>query len=365
MNIVKATERHENWLGGFMPLIADDLQTKHEAMGGDIFTFFRATFYRWAQRWQERHRSTADAPHVLGIGDIHVENFGTWRDREGRLVWGVNDFDESECLPYTNDLVRLAVSGELARRQGLVRASRASMFAAVLLGYSEGLRQGGGPLVIEERNAWLRELAQSTARAPARYWKKLLETEAWQDPLSRRAARLLREVPKDAHPLRIIHRIAGAGSLGRPRFAALYEWRGGYLAREVKARAPSAWTFATDSAHAVKLVPLLRVWKRAVRCPDPYLTATRHWVSRRLSPDCSRIELADLPRKRQEIALFRAMGWEVANVHLGSASAADVGKHLDSLPRRWLTEACELMLSTVQTDFHHWRRHMAAIRRRS
>jgi len=32
---------------------------------------------------------------VLAVGDLHVENFGTWRDAEGRLIWGVNDFDES------------------------------------------------------------------------------------------------------------------------------------------------------------------------------------------------------------------------------------------------------------------------------
>ena len=47
---------------------------------------------------------------LKGVGDLHVENFGTWRDVEGRLVWGVNDFDEAYALPYTNDLVRLVAS---------------------------------------------------------------------------------------------------------------------------------------------------------------------------------------------------------------------------------------------------------------
>jgi len=36
---------------------------------------------------------------VLAVGDLHVENFGTWRDAEGRLIWGVNDFDEAWRLP--------------------------------------------------------------------------------------------------------------------------------------------------------------------------------------------------------------------------------------------------------------------------
>ena len=35
---------------------------------------------------------------------------------------------------------------------------------------------------------------------------------------------------------------------------------------------------------------------KAVRCPDPYFAAQRRWIVRRLAPDCSRIELTDLPR---------------------------------------------------------------------
>jgi uncharacterized protein (DUF2252 family) len=57
-------------------------------------------------------------PHILAVGDLHVENFGTWRDSEGRLIWGVNDFDEAYPLSYANDLVRLAVSAHLAVEAG-------------------------------------------------------------------------------------------------------------------------------------------------------------------------------------------------------------------------------------------------------
>ena len=358
MNIVTATSRYEKWLGSIMPLIAEDLATKHEIMRDDAFGFFRATFYRWGQAWQRLPRRIAQAPAVLGIGDAHVENFGTWRDREGRLVWGVNDFDESTRLPYTNDVVRVAVSGLLARQQGLIRVSAADMLAATMRGYTEGLRSGGAPFVIEENNTWLRDLALSGARAPVGYWRKLMKSDPWDGPVPKRARRLLSDVPRDAKLMRIIHRISGAGSLGRPRLAALYEWGGGYLAREVKARAPSAWTFATDAAHATKIVALSPIWKHAVRCPDPYLEATRRWVTRRLSPDCSRIELADLPKKRHEIALFLAMGWEIANVHLGSTTEAIVSKHQSRLPRHWLREACETILSAVDTDHREWKRQM-------
>ena len=37
---------------------------------------------------------TSCMPYVLW------ENFGTWRDADGRLVWGVNDFDEAAVMPW-------------------------------------------------------------------------------------------------------------------------------------------------------------------------------------------------------------------------------------------------------------------------
>jgi len=48
---------------------------------------------------------------VLAVGDLDLENFGTWCDSLGRLAWGINDFDEAFPLPYTHDLVRLPATG--------------------------------------------------------------------------------------------------------------------------------------------------------------------------------------------------------------------------------------------------------------
>ena len=114
MNIKKATEAYEAWLGKQLPLLPADLRLKHQRMAESPFPFLRATFYRWAQLWPQVCPELKTAPAVLGVGDLHVENFGTWRDREGRLTWGINDFDEACPLPYPNDLVRLAVSALLA-----------------------------------------------------------------------------------------------------------------------------------------------------------------------------------------------------------------------------------------------------------
>ena len=117
MNIVKATRRYEEWIGESIKLDGADLQLKHQRMKEDLFSFFRATFYRWVQLWPEVCPSLTLAPRVLAVGDLHVENFGTWRDIEGRLIWGVNDFDEAATMPYTLDLARLAASARLLPRR--------------------------------------------------------------------------------------------------------------------------------------------------------------------------------------------------------------------------------------------------------
>jgi uncharacterized protein (DUF2252 family) len=356
MNIFKSTNAYERWLSGFVQPIAADLKFKHESMRSDVFTFFRATFYLWAQLWPQLPASISKAPRVLAVGDAHVENFGTWRDQEGRLVWGVNDFDEAAVLPYTNDLVRLAVSGVLARARGGLRIAAPELFDALLLGYSAALSHGGSPFTIEEQNHWLRKLAQGSAREPKRYWAKFTALNRWRGSVPKRAAELIANVPSDARLIRIVHRLAGAGSLGRPRLAGVYEWRGGYIAREVKARAPSAWIWANDGSVKHNATALPRIWERAVRCQDPYLRVTRRWIAKRVGPDCSRIDLASLPRVRQETALLRAMGWETANIHLGSGIADQVREHLQSLDRNWVADASDIMAHAIRAAFREWQR---------
>jgi uncharacterized protein (DUF2252 family) len=118
VNIAKATRRYEFGLSSHTTLVKQDLRRKHQRMAEGVFPFLRATVYRWMQLWPEVCADVANAPRLLSVGDLHIENFGTWRDLEGRLVWGVNDFDEAAILPFTQDLVRLAASTLLAIEEG-------------------------------------------------------------------------------------------------------------------------------------------------------------------------------------------------------------------------------------------------------
>ena len=133
----------------------------------------RATFYRWMQLWPEVCPGLAKAPAVLAAGDLHVENFGTWRDIEGRLIWGINDLDEAAWMPYTVDLVRLAVSAHVAIEANHLAVAPEDACDAMLRGYTATIATGGGPFVLAEDHAWLRELAHGELRNPANFWGKL------------------------------------------------------------------------------------------------------------------------------------------------------------------------------------------------
>ena len=174
MNIVKATRQFEEWLGHRTDLVKKDLRLKHANMKAAVFPFLRATYYRWAQVWPQVCPDLAKAPHVLAVGDLHVENFGTWRDVEGRLIWGVNDFDEAHPMAYANDLVRLAVSAHLASEAGHLPLKHKDICDSDSRGLSRRFARAGGlPFVLGEKNEWLRQIAESELRDPVHFWAKM------------------------------------------------------------------------------------------------------------------------------------------------------------------------------------------------
>jgi hypothetical protein len=355
MKITTATERFDAWLGERMPLIHADLKRKHALMREAAFPFLRATFYRWAQSWPEVSPDTFAAPEVLGVGDLHVENFGTWRDVEGRLVWGINDFDEACWLPYTCDLVRLATSAFLAIAADHLHIAPGHAARAILQGYRDGLRSGGKTYVLAEHHPALRLMAVERLKQPEQYWDKLNSLPTLREELPDGAKKALRRLlPARDLKYRIAHRVAGLGSLGRRRYVALAQWRGGSIAREAKELTDSAWLFAHPK-RAKSTIHYQEALDKAVRCPDPFVRLKGRWIARRLAPDCSRIELSSLPAQHDATHLLHAMGFETANIHLGTREARVLSADLAKRKLHWLHSAAEKMMHSVHQDWQEWR----------
>ncbi|MFZ0953873.1 MAG: DUF2252 family protein [Candidatus Sulfotelmatobacter sp.] len=362
MNVVKATRQFEAWLALRTRIDQKDLRLKHSNMKKDCFMFLRATYYRWAQLWPQVCPDLAHAPKALAVGDLHVENFGTWRDIEGRLIWGVNDFDEAWPMAYAIDLVRLAVSAHLAAEAGHLPVKRDDICTAILEGYRESMQQKGCAFVLEERHGWLRRIAESELRDPVHFWQKMdaLPTLKTECPISAIDA-IEHLMPGPGISYRFAHRVAGLGSLGHARFVAIADWHGGQIAREAKALVPSSshWAQSIDAGRNCGPAEILyqTIINRAVRCPDPFVQLRGRWIVRRLGPHCSRIELASLRPPDTELRLLHAMGYETANVHLGTPTARKaILRHLDKQKPKWLHQAAEQMLQSVRDDWQVWKK---------
>jgi hypothetical protein len=355
-DILKATADFEKWASRHVNLIRSDVNLKHRFMAQSPFPFLRATFYRWAQWWPLICPELARAPQVLAIGDLHIENFGTWRDIEGRLIWGVNDFDEAWPAAYTVDLVRLVASGYLAIKEEQLVISRKEIREAMEQGYRDSMAKGGGPFILAEHHKWLRLLALNKLRDPVVFWKRILACPRYKGSLPKDTWKLVR----NSMPLRTLNyelrsRIAGLGSLGHPRVLALATWDGAHVVREAKQLTPSAWIWArrlhTSEVLSRKLV------ESAVRILDPHVHFGAHWIVRRLAPDCCHIHPQSLPEEYDEERLAYYMGWETANIHLGSPkSIPAVRRDLARRKGRWLHKAAKAMLKVTLDDWKVWRR---------
>jgi hypothetical protein len=356
MDILEATTQYETWLAGQMPLVKADLDAKHTGMKASAFAFLRATFYRWAQRFPELLPDLAAAPQTMAVGDLHFANFGSWRDAEGRLAWGVNDFDEAASMPYPTDLARLAASVLLLIKEGELKAESGAACDAILKGYAKSLTDGGVPFVLAESHPYLRSLTEAGMKDPAAFWEKLEKAKTVDPDLLAMDVRLILEgaLPQAKLTYQLYQRQAGMGSLGRRRYLMIAEWKGGKLAREVKRLAPSAWNWYKPAADDLIYYPTILT--RAVRSADPLLMPRGKWVLRRLAPDCARLEPAQITDEALALKVLESMGRETGNVHVGTRDAvANIRAHFNVQPDGWLLKAAEVMAADTHVDWKVWK----------
>jgi len=105
-------DRLVDTFSGLMASNPDAFRTKFRKMAADPFAFFRGSacvFYADVSmredRWADERTS-----RVWIQGDLHAENFGTYMDGSGVLIFDVNDFDEAYVGHFTWDLQRFAAS---------------------------------------------------------------------------------------------------------------------------------------------------------------------------------------------------------------------------------------------------------------
>jgi uncharacterized protein (DUF2252 family) len=116
---------------------------KFRKMAADPFAFYRGSaplFYSDVERLDDPWVDDATS-RVWIQGDLHAENYGTYMDSAGVLVFDVNDFDEAYLGHYTWDLQRMAASlALLGFRKALSDASIAELIETYARAYVKTVR---------------------------------------------------------------------------------------------------------------------------------------------------------------------------------------------------------------------------------
>ncbi|UQA96015.1 DUF2252 domain-containing protein [Streptomyces halobius] len=129
----------------FGELLAADpaaFRVKFRKMAASAFAFYRGTaclFYRDLDDGKETGPYLDERTSRVWIhGDLHAENFGTYMDSTGRLIFNVNDFDEAYVGPFTWDLKRFAASVALI---GYAKALSDEQITDLVLTYAAAYRE--------------------------------------------------------------------------------------------------------------------------------------------------------------------------------------------------------------------------------
>ena len=125
-------------LGQAQSRVPELVPIRHGRMLVSPFTFYRGAALPMAA---DLAGTPASGLRVQLCGDAHVSNFGAFASPERRLVFDVNDFDETLPGPFEWDVKRLAASLSVAGRDnGFPAKDRRKIVLAAVEGYRTAMR---------------------------------------------------------------------------------------------------------------------------------------------------------------------------------------------------------------------------------
>jgi uncharacterized protein (DUF2252 family) len=140
--------------------VPDLVPVRYGRMMETPFTYYRGAALPMAS---DLARTPATGMTVQACGDAHLSNFGVFGSPERKLLFDVNDFDETLPAPWEWDVKRLAASLEVAAREnGFSDKDRRKIVVASAQRYREVMRQlsGEGNL-----NVWYTQVDMDDFRA--------------------------------------------------------------------------------------------------------------------------------------------------------------------------------------------------------
>jgi uncharacterized protein (DUF2252 family) len=311
------------------------LALKFAKMRASPFAFLRGTCHLFYQRRTARHVYD-NAPTTWVCGDLHLENFGSYKGDNALVYFDINDFDEAVMAPCTWDLVRFLASILVAARALAVKESAALVLCHVFVdAYVAALVEGKARWVERQTaDGIVRQLLDTlqnrtrpqflATRTVLRGRRRVLRTDGKKALPTTEAQRakivefmrtfaIEQPDPGFFRVLDVARRIAGTGSLGVDRYAILVEGKGSpdrnYLL-DLKQAVPSALLprlktkqpgWDTEAHRVVGVMQRMQAVSMAFL--HPVLLGKKPYVLRALQPSEDRVALS---ARNKELRRFQS-----------------------------------------------------------
>lgn len=370
----------------------DRLAMKLRKMRANASLFLRGTCHLFYQRLPMKG-ILKRAPLTWVCGDLHLENFGTYKGDTRLVYFDINDFDEAALAPCTWDLVRF-LSSVLVSADTLLGVNRHEAVAlcnVFLDAYADALAEGKarwveGPtaegmvkdlfdkLEGRQRKAYLdgrteRKGKQRVLRADGK--KALPVTDQQRERVCSFLAGFAEKQPNPRffRVLDVARRIAGTGSLGLDRYVILVEGKGSpdrnYLL-DLKQALPSSLVpylkttqprWRTEAHRVVAVMQRMQAVSMAFL--HPVTMGGTPYVLRGLAPSEDRVALAAWDKRLRRLqGVMKVMGEIVAwgQLRSGGRDGSAVADELIAYGKdvRWrkpLLDAAELCSRQVEEDW--------------
>ncbi len=219
------------------------VKLKYSFISDDVFRFFRGTCHLFYEAFAKK-MNWEDNTKCWITGDLHLENFGTYRGDNRVVYFDMNDFDEAVLSPATWEVSRTLTSIHLAANVLQFGGELADQLAHIYVDAYINILKNGKPLAIEKETAtgllkyFLEQVQQrnqkefvlSRMEQKKKHWKLIIDNtktlavskEQKETVTEKLDAWLESHIPyKKLRVLDIANRIAGTGSVGIERYVAL------------------------------------------------------------------------------------------------------------------------------------------------
>jgi len=349
------------------------LRLKVARMAASPFGFFRGTFHLFARDVLDRTNEALPALATGGadldlVGDIHSENYGTFKAADGKVHYDVNDFDETTRGRFTFDVARLATSLFLAAgEESLGFGPSVSVLVAFLQTYAAEVlhlvkRGGAGLDATEGSPSGSRAVDELVSQMAAARRPPFIEKLTAYDGKHRhfvrgrqyynlpadqevQARRLLEDYRKrpgsptgsdDYYAVEdMAGRVAGIGSMGRFRYAVLLAGKGTAEARNVilefKESLPSAYDTCRQretgaAALAGRAERVIAVQRRSQAASSAFLGVALDgglsFQAREIGPSAERIDFNKLRGAAGVAEVATVQARILARIHARSVAGA-------------------------------------------